>query len=315
MILSVSRSSLLSPIILTSFILSIPACDSGGGTSSSSGRLNLAVTDAPVDGAISVIVAFSGVTIKPSDGSSMSFELEEPLQIDLLQLQGSLSQGLLEGQEVPAGRYEWVRLDVEAQFDGIMDSYLEMQDGSQIELRVPSGSQSGLKLVNGFSVPAGGVADFTIDFDLRKSVTMPSGQQGAILKPALRMVDNALIGGISGTISSDWIVSLCEDPGVELGAVYLFEGADQTATDVQGLETDPLSSSLVMLLEESYRYEFGFIEPGSYTLAYTCDAHLDDPEVLDSLRFTPALNITLEPNEDAQVDFLMDVTASAEPVI
>jgi hypothetical protein len=52
-------------------------------------------------------------------------------------------------------------------------------------LLVPSGSETGLKLVSGFTVPSNGVVDYTIDFDLRHAITCPTGQSPAcILKPA-----------------------------------------------------------------------------------------------------------------------------------
>ena len=46
-------------------------------------------------------------------------------------------------------------------------------------------------------MPDSGVADYTIDFDLRKAITCPPGQSPAcILKPALRLVNNGAVGNI-----------------------------------------------------------------------------------------------------------------------
>ena len=67
---------------------------------------------------------------------------------------------------MPAGDYNWVRLMVSAEQDGVMDSYLTDDNGAQTEIYVPSGSQRGLQLVSGFTVMAGTTTDFTIDFDL-----------------------------------------------------------------------------------------------------------------------------------------------------
>ena len=48
------------------------------------------------------------------------------------------------------------------------DSYVRLETGGEeCEMRVPSGDQTGLKLVRGFTVGAGTITDFTIDFDLR----------------------------------------------------------------------------------------------------------------------------------------------------
>jgi hypothetical protein len=138
--------------------------------SPSTGYLSLAVTDAPVDNATAVVVEFTGVEVKPAGGEAIAFEYDEPRTIDLLALSGSDSESLLDGAEVPAGHYDWVRLQVNAAADGAQDSYIDLKDGTRHELDVPSGAETGLKLHNGFDVPAGGAANFTVDFDLRSSV-------------------------------------------------------------------------------------------------------------------------------------------------
>lgn len=80
----------------------------------------------------------------------------------------------------------------------------------QYELRVPSGSETGLKHNTPFTVAEGTVdmtvADensvYTIDFDLRKSIVNPGGQPGYFLKSVLRLVQNINTGTISGTVDS-----------------------------------------------------------------------------------------------------------------
>jgi len=46
-----------------------------------------------------------------------------------------------------------------------MHSYIELDDGSQHPLYVPSGNETGLKLNQGFDISDGGAISFTIDFD------------------------------------------------------------------------------------------------------------------------------------------------------
>jgi hypothetical protein len=125
------------------------------GSDGSTGQLSLAVTDAPVDEATSVVVAFTGVELKPAGGPSQTFHFcldanaDEPIvqttacdtpaprQIDLLALQGGGSELILDGVTVPAGRYNWVRLMVEAD-PASLDSYIELSDGGVYPLYVPS---------------------------------------------------------------------------------------------------------------------------------------------------------------------------------
>lgn len=285
-------------LALLGVVLSLAACG-GGNEGPRFGQLSLAITDAPVDDATAVVVEFTGVEVKPAGGEAISFDYDEPRTIDLLALQGGGSEVILDDVTVPAGAYDWVRLKVNAVADGTLDSYITLNDGSQHELYVPSGSQSGLKLVSGFVVPAGGASDFTIDFDLRKSVVEPmNASTEYVLKPALRIVDNAQVGKISGTVDNARIVDGCSP------AVYVFSGAGVTPDDVDGTAPDPVSSAAVKLDTGTgqYTYTVAFLAPGSYTVAFTCDAAADDPETSDTLTFV-AQDATVAHDQVTTVDF------------
>lgn len=303
------------PMLLTVFSITtvLTACGGSGSSASQSdshGSFSLAVTDAPVDSAVAVVVEFSGVSVKPADGTAIELLFDEPHSIDLLALQGNASQEIVTDTLLPAGDYEWIRLHVNAEQDNVMDSYVETDTGTQLELWVPSGSQTGLKLVRGFTVLAGGAVDFTVDFDLRKSIVSPPAVSGKsiMLKPVLRLVDNISAGGISGTVDSAIIAEACADPSTELGAVYVFSGADATPVDVSGTETDPLTTALVSYADDMYSYEIGFLPMGEYTLAYTCDAAIDDPETADDLNFIGAATVVVEEGSEASLDFVLGGT-------
>ncbi len=298
----------------------LAACGGGGDSSASSGQtgtngsFSLAITDAPVDDAASVVVEFSGVSIKPAEGEAIEILFDEPKTIDLLALQGTLSQNIVTGFPLAAGRYEWIRLHVNAEQDDVLDSYIETETGTQLELRVPSGSQAGLKLVRGFTVLAGGTADFTVDFDLRKSIVAPPAASGKsiLLKPVLRLIDNVSAGSISGTVDGNIIAEACTDPSADLGAVYAFTGAGITPADVSGAETDPLTTSLVRYEGDAYSYELGFLAAGNYTLAYTCDAAIDDPEAVDQLTFVGTATVAVEEGTETTFDVVLGETDAEE---
>lgn len=302
-------------LLLASSIASLVACggSNSGAGNDGTGTFSLAVTDAAIDAANHVIVEFSGVSIQPADGEVIEFTFEEAMSIDLLALQGSASEGLLSGEEVPAGEYEWIRLHVNAENDGVLDSYIELDTGNQLELWVPSGAQTGLKLVSGFTVTAGANVDFTIDFDLRKSVVLPPSDAigGAILKPALRLIDNTSSGSIAGTIDGELITEYCEDPATQTGAVYVYSGSEATLSDVNGGDNDPMTTALVTA-EGDYAYEVGFLDVGEYTLAYTCDASSDDPEAEDTLVFVGETVATVEADVETEVNFTIESEASIE---
>lgn len=279
------------------------ACGGSSSGTNDTGSFSLAVTDGPVDSAEHVVVEFDGVSIKPADGEVIEFLFEEAKSLDLLALQGNLSEPLVAGESVPAGDYEWIRLHVNAERDSVMDSYIDI-DGSRLELWVPSGAETGLKLVSGFTVAAGGSADFTIDFDLRKSVSNPQGMPEVILRPALRLVNNMVVGSVAGTLDSSLVSAQCADASVDDGAVYIFTGADATPADIQGAEADPLVTALVNY-EDAYTYEIGFLAEGDYTVAYTCEASSDDPAVADELTFVGAATVSVVAGEATTHDFAL----------
>ncbi|MBD3654855.1 MAG: DUF4382 domain-containing protein [Kangiella sp.] len=264
-----------------------------------SGTLSVAVTDAPVDGAEAVVVEFTGIEIQGS-GQPQSFDFDTPKSIDLLQLTGSDSLELLPDTELAAGQYQWLRLKVNAN-RGVTDSYIDI-DGARYSLFIPSGSETGLKLIRPFVIAAGGSADFTIDFDLRKSVVDPQdAAQDYYLVPALRIVDNLEVGHINGLVDETLVNAAgCS----ESSGVYLFAGADAELSDINGSESDPITSTLVEMNSDGlYEYEIGFVQTGDYTLAFTCEAGFDDPATADQINFSATTNVTVEVDQTVTVDF------------
>ena len=295
------RSKVQGATALLVVLCCVAACGGGGGGGGGTGTLTLSITDAPIDDAAAVVVEFTGVELKPAGGGRVVFDFDTPRQIDLLSLQGNDSTPLLDGVEVPAGDYNWIRLKVNAA-KGTLDSYVELEDHSQVSLFIPSGEQSGLKLVSGFTVAQGGIADFTIDFDLRKSVHDPVGQEGYFLRPALRLVDNLEVGSISGTVPDSYVNA----PGCSGGhAVYLYAGYDAVVDDV-GSANEPLTSALVVSDSDSgpHHYTIGFVAAGyHYTIAFTCQAASDDPELDDVIDFVGAANVDVTAGADTSHDF------------
>lgn len=274
-----------------------------GGDDESWGTISLGVTDAPVDAAARVVVEFTGVELRHQDGGTETFVFDAPRQIDLLALQGGGVELLLDDEQVPAGQYEWIRLSVNADRDE-STSFIEYDDGTVFPLFIPSGDQAGLRLVSGFAVPAGGSADFTIDFDLRRSVRRPPGLgPNHILRPTLRLVDNAAIGSIAGRVDSSLIFP---DSGDACSpAVYAFEGSDVTPVEVFG-EAGPLATATVELEEQTgeYTYRIAFLSPGPYTVAFTCEADRDEPDTDDGIVFVGGTaNVNVSDGGESVVHF------------
>ena len=286
---------------LISIALLITACDS---SSTGSGTLNLNITDAPVDSAAKVVVSFSGVSIKPENGPAYDIDFvdnnNDPLvkTIDLLTQQGPNSEPLLVNHSLAAGHYEWLRLKVITS-QMTTDSYIELDNGSQHPLYVPSGDHTGLKLNRGFDISDGGAATFTIDFDLRKSVLMPNQHSTAYkLKPTLRIVQNDNVGHISGMVGANSLNdAACTGSDY---AVYVFTGDNVTPDDVDGIEPDPVSTSL---LSNSFEYAVGFLDAGVYTISFTCQANDDNNETSDAINFIGTDTVTVNAGATTAYNF------------
>jgi hypothetical protein len=282
----------------------LAGCGGGGdaGGSAATGRLTLGVTDAPVDDATAVVVKFTAIELKPEDGNAFTIELSPAPSIDLLALAGGNSRTLLEAHTVPAGNYQWLRLLIEAQ-QNQPSSYIDLASGERFPLFVPSGSESGLKLIRGFTVAAGSTSNFTIDFDLRKSVVAPPGQApNYLLKPVLRMVDNLQVGTISGTVAAALVPADCSPQ------VYVFTGAGVIPDDLDTApapDVDPLVSVPVTLDAASgeYRFRAGFIEAGDYTASFTCNGATDTPEGEEVLVFAGTQNLSVSTNQTTTIAF------------
>jgi hypothetical protein len=286
-------------------LASLAAC--GGGNDSSdvsvspppqTGTLNLRITDSPVTSARRVVVEFTGIELQRAGVADPLVFTFAPRQIDLLALDGGGSEILLANETLPAGEYESIRLRVNAGRSG-SDSFIELDDGSVHPLFIPSGNQTGLKLIRGFTIGAGSTNNFTIDFDLRKSVIHPPGLGDPyLLKPVLRLVNNLEVGTIDGTVANALVVDGC------VPAVYLYAGPNVVPDDL-GSPTPPLASTAVNLdtATGDFRFRLGFVPVGTHTIAFTCAADDDGAEIDDTLVFSAPLAATVASGQTVVVNF------------
>ncbi len=261
-----------------SALLGLTGCGGGGGSGT---LMNLSVGDAPVDGAEKVVVEFGGVELVPNSGAPVTINFAAPRTIDLLNDSGTAS-AVLFSQRIPAGAYGQIRLLVTADGDP-SHSYIVLSDGSMHGLTVPSGAETGLKLVSGFIVPMSGVVDYTVDFDLRQAIVCPAGQSPAcLLKPVERLVDNTTVGNIQGQVANTLVPAGCT-PGVYLYAGTVTAPEDMNSTAAAGDPNQPIASKVPVATSlPPYYYQFTFLAPGTYTLAFTCQAAQDNPDQADA---------------------------------
>jgi hypothetical protein len=301
--------------VLASLAVVMLASACGGGSDSpATSSVQVSLTDTPIEDADNVVVSVSGVAFKPEGSAPEVVENFAPRSIDLLQYQNGRTAILLQDTPMQAGRYQWLRLIIDTQ-PVVRDSYIVI-NGNECELNVPSGAETGLKMNRPIDVPADGSLALTIDFDLRKSVHAPPGQAsgacttGYVLRPTLRLVNDANVGAIDGTVSF-------EAGAVPAGCkpnVYVYEGTvtpdDMEETAAASPDVDPLVVVGVTIPDGSTSgtYRAAFIPAGSYTAAFTCDDDTNDDQ---SLVFVPpaGVAVAVQNNVISTVNFTVPVPA------
>ncbi len=270
------------------FIGLLSGCGGGSGSNRDAmGTLSVALTDASVDMVDQVRLYVTGVTVKPQGGPPVFYESEltdcaavagetdDCNPVDLLSLQDGNLLTVFADQEMAAGRYQWLRLDVNETM-----SYIVEETGGidNIEVRIPS--EQGLQLSGGFVILAGQSTDLVMDWDARKGLANPLGQDGYLLKPSIRVIDMSEYGTLSGS------VDVCVDTAV----VCVFEGdlipvpstdPAESLDDIDNNEPNPLVTAGVTQADDaSFGYEVKFLSVGTYTVALTCD--VDEVPVSDT---------------------------------
>jgi uncharacterized protein DUF4382 len=158
------------------------------------GTMKVGMTDAPADfQAVNIVVTEVAAHGAGIGDSTSGWEVlnRDATTYDLLALRNGVfaTIGLA---RIPAGHYTQLRLKIGAGSNVVVN-------GVSHALNVPSGSQTGFKLVGSFDVPANGLLDLALDFDAARSVVQNG--DGYLLQPTVRVMPFSTAGAIAGTIS------------------------------------------------------------------------------------------------------------------
>ena len=284
----------------------LAGCSSGGDDGGGTGKITLAIMDAPVFDATQLWVTFTGVSLKPQgSGPAIKIDFPAPVQLDLLSLNADNAETLLAAHEVPAGQYNWLELHVSAEHDGVMDSFAVLQNGGveEVEVEVPSGS---VRLVSGLTITANQETSFLIDWNLHKGLNDPIGQPGLFLRPALRVIDMTEFGTLTGTVAMPLVTAAgcANDLNLDIGnTVYIYEGAGVTPDDFDAGAPEPVATTAVKQNQTGeYVYET-LLSPGTYTVAFTCQAMNDMPDTSEDIAFVQPTAATIADGQTLTVNF------------
>ena len=157
------------------------------------GRLKMYLIDSPA-ALDSVIICVTRVEVHKAGNDSTSgwFVINDSTRyFDLLQLTNGAS-AILGDTSLPAGQYTQIRLFIG---DG---SYV-IDQGIKYDLEVPSGSQSGLKLIHQFTIESNKLYELLLDFNVEKSIVITGNGQYK-LKPTIKVTPVVISGSISGQV-------------------------------------------------------------------------------------------------------------------
>lgn len=289
---SASRAALCALLALTA-----AACSDGTDVELADVRVLLTdhpagyIGEAMVDvGPVWLVGAEAGPIMLSEDGTDG--------MVDLLDLQHGVTANLA-NQTIPAGTYAQLRMVIEAASVSLAEGY-EFNDGTTSgDLDVPSGAQTGIKLLlhasdagegQGALEIAPGETVFVVDFDVKESYVLQgnpeteAGLSSVSFKPTLRVAVDNVAGSISGTVST-----ALDGVSVE-GLVVTAEPTSESM--VEEYQTATASATV----EATGAYTIYFVVPGEYEVTVGTD---------DGQTTTPvSASVTVEPSGDVTgIDF------------
>jgi len=275
-------------ILIASLLFAVSVVFTGCQDSSGDprGRLSIKVTDAPfpiklIDEATVTITRVELRSENESEENPFITVWEGEKEFNLLDLRNGVVEELAE-VEVPAGSYKLIRIYVS-------DAGIVVMDEISYSVKVPSGSQTGIKMfiAPSLQVSGGLTAEVLLDFNLEKSFVLkgniehPEGIKGFNFKPVIRAVNVSTAGTIYGKVSDS------ESP---------LEGAEVSIT----LEEVPTTTST----DEDGYYAFSGVPAGSYSLSASSTGYtsltVDNVEVVEGNKTEQ--NFVLEAEEAAPAE-------------
>ncbi|MBW2670800.1 MAG: DUF4382 domain-containing protein [Deltaproteobacteria bacterium] len=202
-------------IILFLFALMMTAC--GGGSSSVSdgtGTLSLSLTDATTDEYKAVYVTIKEVWVHMGGNEKKDSNWEVVASPDETYNLLDLVNGVREDlgiSDLPAGHYTQMRLIIGDRPDNGFNfmsekhpyaNYIINISDNYHELKIPSGLQTGIKIVNGFDINANETTELILDFDASRSIVMAGASGQWLLKPTIKVLDTRDDSIVRGTVTS-----------------------------------------------------------------------------------------------------------------
>lgn len=160
--------------------------------SNGEGRLKIFMTDSPADyDEVNIVVERVEVHHAGAGTEGWFIINNQTAVYNLLELRNGASVVLGENF-LEAGHYTQIRLIIGEGSNIVID-------GQTYPLEIPSGTQTGVKLIHQFTIEPNITYELMLDFEVEKSVVV-TGNGKFLLKPTIRVIPVAMSGSISGFI-------------------------------------------------------------------------------------------------------------------
>jgi hypothetical protein len=237
------------------------ACGGGGGEAGT-GNLSLWLTDAATPDYKAVYVTIEEVRVHQPEGEWKTVA-SPGKTYNLLELMNGVTEQL-GVSELSSGKYTQMRLligDIADDGQNLLQeihpfaNYVVDGDGNYQELKVPSGMQSGYKLVGGFTIATGKTTGLLLDFDAARSVVKPGASGKWLLKPTVKVLAMESLGGAEGTVT-------------DVQTALALEGATVSAQNETSEAVDPRDAvtTTAATVSNSEGAYYLFLEPGTFNL-------------------------------------------------
>lgn len=252
------------------------ACNTGG-SGSGTGQLSLSLTDKPSDDYRAVYITIKNIAVHKADDPEDSWTVvaEVNRTINLLELANGVREQMAL-VDLPSGHYTQMRLMIGDAWDSGTNilgqthsaaNYVIDMDDQTHEMKIPSGFQTGVKLVQGFDINENSTTELTFDFDASRSVVVAGNSGKYILKPTIKVVDTALatvIKGLVTTVEGQNTVGV----GGALVNIQVYDGTIADPKDQISIMTSTYTDDTDMHRGE-YKFFFAVDAPATINLVTT----------------------------------------------
>ena len=309
--------NLISYILILLLTIPLISCSSGG--DGGTGTLGIALTDNPGD-YDHVFVTIKEVQVKQGlddeeSGWLPAFTVNKTF--DLLELQNGViaDLGLT---ELEAGKYNQLRLilSLEPLGDHPFANYVVIQGEfpeeyiigqeqgdyyTTQELKVPSGLQTGIKIVQGFTIEVSGYTELILDFDAKKSIVQAGKSGRWLLKPTIKVLETQTYS-VNGVVDT-----FVEETSVPLNGVTVSAQINDSLTG-DPIEVRATETSTIEDIEGSY-FMYLPISNDQYNIVAIEDGYEIQCKVIDFTQLVQPIDFTLKAKNSGTITaFVTGVT-------